>query len=454
MTFHTSSRSFVEYYRCPEEYAKFEVYGSLSEDLGYFRFGADVMCYGRSSMGFRLPRPEGELYDSWLSTRANGEIRVPFEPDEIVSNLRLERYAAECRPDREWKGLNRLVSSAYYTLRPWLGVGIRKHLQRARLSGWQKNVFPHWPVDTTVDDCFGRLLSLAAERAAAPVPFVWFWPDGASSCALLTHDVEASAGYEFCPALMDIDEEFGFRASFQLVPESRYPVSSRFISEIKKRGFEVNVHDLNHDGHLFRDQQIFKARSASIKHYAVEFGAKGFRAGAMYRNPEWLETLGFEYDMSVPNCAHLDPQKGGCCTVMPYFIANTLELPTTVIQDYPLLHFIRRQTIDLWCEQVEMISRKHGLANFIVHPDYILEKAEQKLYRALLAHLKHLQETSDLWVPLPGEVNDWWRARQKMHLVRKDGSWHVEGPQSDRARVAYAEITDGVLTYQLQPVHA
>lgn len=59
--------------------------------------------------------------------------------------------------------------------------------------------------------------------------------------------------------------------------------------------------------------------------YRRQFGAQGFRSGASYRNLKWLDELGFRYDMSVPNVAHLNPQRGGCCTVMPYFIGDTLE---------------------------------------------------------------------------------------------------------------------------------
>jgi hypothetical protein len=34
-----------------------------------------------------------------------------------------------------------------------------------------------------------------------------------------------------------------------------------------------------------------------------------------------MKYLCFAYDMSIPNVAHLDPQRGGCCTIMP-FIAH------------------------------------------------------------------------------------------------------------------------------------
>jgi hypothetical protein len=71
--------------------------------------------------------------------------------------------------------------------------------------------------------------------------------------------------------------------------------------------------------------------------------------------------------------AHLEPQKGGCCTVFPYFIGDVLELPVTTTQDYTLWHILGERSTDLWKAQMDVILQKNGLANFIVHPDYILE---------------------------------------------------------------------------------
>ena len=44
------------------------------------------------------------------------------------------------------------------------------------------------------------------------MPFIWFWPDGANSCAMMTHDVEAEPGRDFCETLMDLDDEHGIKA--------------------------------------------------------------------------------------------------------------------------------------------------------------------------------------------------------------------------------------------------
>jgi len=56
----------------------------------------------------------------------------------------------------------------------------------------------------------------------------------------------------------------------------------------------------------------------------------------------------------------------------------------------------------------------------------------------------------NLWIPLPHEVDEWWRARGRMQLVDDGGTWRVQGPGSDRARMAYARLENGKVTYSLE----
>ena len=245
----------------------------------------------------------------------------------------------------------------------------------ARLCQWLgKIAFPRWPVDTTVERISERVL-LNAMRAMNidEVPFIWFWPDGARSAVVMTHDVEARAGYDFCDKLMAIDDSFGIKASFQVVPEGSYRTTDALFQGIRTRGFEVNIHDLNHDGRLFSSRREFLRRAAKINQYGQSYGAKGFRAGVLYRNLAWYDALDFSYDMSVPNVAHLDPQRGGCCTVMPYFVGDILEIPLTTTQDYMLFHLLGEYSTNLWRAQAEAILKKNGLISFLVHPDYLVE---------------------------------------------------------------------------------
>lgn len=444
-------RRFDDYFKCAPGFADFRKPVEPSGPAGFFRFGPEVVCYGRLSSGRVAKEAEGPLEDALASVRTEETAcYLPFDAEEIVSNLRLERYCAALRPKKQSLAKS-LVRSTYYAVRPLLPVSVRKLLQRAALQGWNQIPFPHWPVDQTVDHVFETmmLLVLRASRANR-IPFVWFWPDGHRACATMTHDIETVAGRDFCNSLMDLNDSFEIKSSFQVVPEDRYAVPKEFLNAIRSRGFEVNVHDLNHDGNLFRERTEFLRRAAKINRYAEEFGAIGYRSGVLYRNLEWYDAFQFAYDMSVPNVGHLDPQPGGCCTTKPYFIGNILEIPVTTTQDYTLFHIFQQYSIDLWKRQIQSIVSQHGMASFIVHPDYVIESRARDVYAALLAHLAQLRQDANLWIALPREVNDWWRLRSQMTLVHRNGEWTVEGVGKERAQIAFARAHEGKVVYEFE----
>ena len=432
-------------YRSPDGFFDFGLSGELSSGSGFFQFGPETTCYGRFRNS-QQAQPSSPQRDVLSGVSFDGtQLILPFDPNEIIDNLRLERYASG-----QFGEYENALKSIYYRLRPLTNRTLRKYIQRLRAANWQKKRFPQWPVDTTVERVCEKLLllSLQANRVAR-IPFIWFWPEGARGCVTMTHDVETAAGRDFCAELLDIDDAFGIKASFQIVPEERYSVTPEFLGQLRDRGFEVCVQDLNHDGRLFDDREEFLRRAALINRYGREYGAKGFRSAVLYRKPEWFVDLEFSYDMSIPNVAHLDPQRGGCCTVMPYFIGNVLELPLTTIQDYTLFHVLNEPSIDLWKLQLATILSKNGLASFIVHPDYITEPETQAVYIDLLTMLTESRKREDLWFALPRDIDDWWRARSQMSLVQDGESWRIVGEGADRAVLAYAKAVDGQLVYEI-----
>jgi hypothetical protein len=435
-----------QYYKCSERHARMAPSGALSEKSGYFRFGEDTL-YGQYCGRQPAASLAEPLCDALQEVHLeNGTVRLPFDVSQVVDSLRGEMYANDWRNGNA----NSVLASLYYFIRPLMPVGVRKHLQKIRLRGWEKIPFPHWPVDRTVDNLLEQVLlfSMRAQNLKQ-IPFIWFWPEQASSCALMTHDVESSLGVDLCPMLMDVNDTYGIKASFQVIPEERYHVTPAFLQSIRSRDFEVVVHDLNHDGHLFRDRKGFVERAARINAYGKQFGATGFRAGVLYRNQLWYDLLDFEYDMSVPNVAHLDPQRGGCCTVMPYFVGKVLEIPVTTTQDYTLFHIMNDYSTTLWERQIELIMEKHGLISVVIHPDYLTSARAKNTYEGLLAHLALLKTRKNLWITMPGEVNTWWRQRSEMTLVEEDGQLRIDGAGSERASIAYATEKEGQLVLSI-----
>ena len=449
-----NENAFAEYFRCPDQFAAalpsaHEAAAKTGEE-GYFRWRGTVL-YGRCSgprpapfAGARIP----ELPDATQGSHDSPSL--PFDLTSVVTNLRQERYQQNSHHYLERIATGNLLHDLYYGVRPALPVSIRRHLQKVRLAGWSRIPFPSWPVDVTVERLMKASIPVALNRLGRrEMPFIWFWPGGAPAAAMVTHDVEQRAGWELSRRVMDVDEEFGIASAFQLIPEMPRAAPDCLFEEIRRRGFEVNLHDLTHDGHLFRDRQHFERCAARINEHARRLGCAGFRSGAMYRRQEWYHLLEFSYDMSVPNVAHLEPQRGGCCTVMPYFVGDLLELPLTTLQDYSLFHILDDYSTSLWREQIELITAHHGLVSVLAHPDYVVDTRALTVYRELLAYLSALRAERQLWIALPAEINRWWRSRSMMRLVHDGAGWRIEGPDSHLARVAFARCEGDSVVFEL-----
>jgi len=442
----------TEYYRLPKDFPSRFLNREATGHAGFFRFGSEVICYGRCETGPTANSASLPLYDALADVQlSDHSVRLPFQHSEVIENLRRECYVRPGDPSQAGLLGSPLVRKAYYSVRELLPVPARRYLQRLYLRGWRELNFPTWPVDFTVDTLHEQLLRLSMKATGIEqAPFIWFWPDGAPSCLVMTHDVETSVGIDFTSSLMDIDDSYGIKSSFQVIPGARYEIPGDYIEKIRGRGFELNVHDLKHDGTLFQDHAQFLSQAAKINEHARAFDSLGFRSGSMYRNQEWFESFAISYDMSVPNAAHLEPQRGGCCTVMPYPIGKILELPLTMTQDYSLFHMLGEYSIDLWKRECDQVVRRNGLISFIVHPDYVVEQRARKVYLDLLGYLSRLRVDCKLWTALPGDVNRWWRNRSQMELVRDGDRWRIEGPDKDRARIAYATSDGDRLVYRLE----
>jgi hypothetical protein len=444
---HTSIHSTVEnHFRTPEGFFDFALLGEPQPRAEFFHFGKDVTGYGRLCNGNSVAAHDATFPDALGGVQFEGSrCLLPFDPAEVASNLRMERYSGEHGLRDPAKDLVRAV---YYALRPLLPVPVRKYAQRRALRGWDRSGFPGWPIDCSVDRLFEKLLALALKaRQLASIPFIWFWPEESPGCIVMTHDVETVAGLKDCDALMDLDESYGILSSFQLIPGGRYHVSASAVAAMRARGFEVNIHDWNHDGLLFRDYERFLDRAAKINRAAALWQVEGFRSAVLYRNPDWYDALQFAYDMSIPSTARLDPQHGGCCTVLPWFIGSILEIPVTTTQDYSLFNILNQHTIELWQQQIAAILENHGMASFIVHPDYIRSPRPRRTYMQLLEHFSRLHAESGVWIALPHQVDRWWRERNQMRMVRNGDAWEIQGPGSERARVAYAYLDGDRIVY-------
>jgi peptidoglycan/xylan/chitin deacetylase (PgdA/CDA1 family) len=268
------------------------------------------------------------------------------------------------------------------------------------------------------------------------------WPGGKKFAVVLTHDVEAKAGLNGCRQLMELEMELGFHSSFNFIPEGGYRVPATLRAELKQNGFEIGVHDLQHDGRLFDSLPRFKRRAIRINRYLQEWNAVGFRSGFMLHNLDWLHQLDIEYDLSTFDTDPFEPQPEGHHTIFPFWVPRRasfgarpsscvtregyVELPYTLPQDSTLFLLLREQAIDIWLRKLDWIAEHGGMALVNIHPDYLRLEGERpsnrkyplKHYRQLLEHLRQRYDGT-FWQPLPRQLANFVNGLELRPIFRR-----------------------------------
>ena len=321
----------------------------------------------------------------------------------------------------------------YYRLRPFIPIPIRQMLQRGRNQGF--DLPDDWFLPSEFVSDF-RDAQAAEPDAVAIHP----WPDGFQMSSVLTHDVETKEGLALVDQLAAIEEQFGFRSSWNIVPYL-YDVDFELIADLKDRGHEVGVHGYNHDGRLFESQRTFRRRTKRINQAITDFGSDGFRAPMVHRNLRWMEALNIDYDSS---CFDIDPfqaMPGGVGGPWPFIAGKFVELPYTLPQDHTLLISLTETSPRIWIEKTKFLRGIAGMSLLITHPDYLDTAQRLDIYREFLEHLAGQQ---DVWHALPREVSAWWRQRDQLRIDGAGDTLRLVGPSADRARmISLSELQPG-----------
>lgn len=267
---------------------------------------------------------------------------------------------------------------------------------------------------------------------AAQPPEGWpGWPNGKQFAFVVTHDVEGTRGLARCMKLAELDKACGIHSSFHFVPEGEYCLPDALRAELEGEGFEVAVHDLHHDGTLYRSSQHFHMQARKINQYVQKWKASGFRAGFMFHNLEWLHDLDVLYDASTFDIDPFEPQPDGVGTIFPFWVPGNdskgyIELPYTLPQDSTLFVLLKETTIDHWKKKLDWIAAHGGMALVIVHPDYMSFDGKPQsseysadLYAQLLKYVTTRYRDS-CWYALPREVAE-FAAQIKPRLPQGPG---------------------------------
>jgi hypothetical protein len=300
--------------------------------------------------------------------------------------------------------------SLYYFVRPAIPQSARFALRCCYALPLKWMIGGSWPIS----------------RASRRVPEGWpGWPNGKSFAFVLSHDVESRRGLERCRAVAEREMRLGFRSSFNFVPEGEYETPAALRSFLTERGFEVGVHDLHHDGTLYRSLETFEHHAGRINHYLKEWNAVGFRSGFMRHNLQWLQKLDVHYDASTFENDPFEPQPDGMYTIFPFRVRREdgsafIELPYTLAQDSTLFLVLRETSNELWKRKLDWVAAHGGMALVIVHPDYMAldgtpgsAEYDAALYEDFLLYARR-RYGSKAWFALPRDVAEYVHRRMPL----------------------------------------
>lgn len=374
-----------------------------------------------------LPDFEEALWQA-ATLRAAPVLNIPALTNGVDSLLAAVLGEGQFGPDH-WS-LSR-PKQLYYLLKPVLPRSFTRLLRQFYHTSRQSSFQLGWPIEDRYVrfqwEVVRHMLDFIGQTS---MNFIHFWPDGHRFAFVLTHDIETAEGQSYVRDIAALEESFGFRSSWNFVPEE-YSIDHDLIFELRERGFEIGIHGLKHDGKLFTSRAHFLRQADRINRYLKEFEAVGFRSPLTHRNPEWMQALNIQYDLSFFDTDPFEPIPGGTMSIWPFIVDRFVELPYTLTQDYTLVRILGETTAQIWLQKLEFIAQHFGMALVNTHPDYLRYADARRVYTEFL---EEVSKRDDYWHALPRDVACWWYERAQTPAptslpgaVQSRAHWNSQG---------------------------
>lgn len=302
-----------------------------------------------------------------------------------------------------------LLARAYFLVKPFVPRSVRWAVRRSRARGIMRQCAATWPIND----------------AAGAKPANWpGWPHGKELAVVFTHDVESRGGLGKVRELAEIEIAYGLRSSFNFIPEGSYDDPAELRKWLEEKGFEIGVHDLNHDGRLYGSREGFRQKAERINRYLASWKAVGFRSGFMLRQLDWIHDLDVVYDASTFDTDPFEPQPEGSQTIFPFHVrpggtdpgSGYVELPYTLPQDSTIFLLLGEETPEIWKRKLDWIAGRGGLALVNIHPDYIDFNGKRTSSHYPAAMIREFLDflcakyRGKFWNPLAKELALWYES--------------------------------------------
>jgi len=290
-----------------------------------------------------------------------------------------------------------------------------------------------------------------------PLVIKWFWPNGARSCFVLTHDIDWLNYSPFHKVVVQglslrqyavtalkgaAGKEFGWNVSTMIKSYRRhnikstvflrtdYPAGAPVLQSVKmfrESGCEIGLHAA-HESHASSralDLEVDAFRTMTgVNPKGLRFHILKFSVPSTW---EILSSCGFEYDATFGYNRRFGFRADVCYPYHPITgkQSRVLELPTCFM-DWTALHRKERgKDITTRLQNLmDMVDRYHGVMVVNFHNTYLNSETFPDVMDAYSWLLE--QAASKCWVTTAEECVSWWKSREETRPTfeeNDDGSW-------------------------------
>lgn len=313
-----------------------------------------------------------KLPENWRSALARS---IP-QSAAIAERFLFQKYL-EDEP-----GPSRMQRETNHRFRNLVPVLMRQRGRTRAAAANLRRDFPNWPCESALLDYWRQWLRGALK--ALHVKDGWhigFWPAGARCSIVLMHDIESHEGFTRIESIAKLEEKYGFRSAWNLAL-AQNQVDWTVVNVLKARGFEFGTFSRK------RTDQIAR----------VDRGSGAYE---------------FDFDSSLADTDPHQVHPGGTCSVFPFFLPDSVELPYTLEPDRTFVRILRRSPLPIWALKARWIAAVGGMILARTDPGCIGTESYLPVYERLLDNLNRIDRA---WRALPSEAAAWWRRRDALTL--------------------------------------
>ncbi|MFC1555294.1 polysaccharide deacetylase family protein [candidate division KSB1 bacterium] len=350
------------------------------------------------------------LFENYFGIKLENIDNVTENTLNLIDYILFEKYLPDTVPI-----FSRIPFFHPYIIPARIRMAVLKKTIVDKKADPDSNDFPNAYFDFSVD-C---LLNYLKDKYAKNIPTVPFWPENKEYVITLSHDVDSDFIFRnrtVLDSFLDIEEKNGFRSAWYFL-SNRYKIDRKIIGELIERGHEIGFHGDTHDYRLpYLKEKKMRRRLDKCKSFLNTYKVCGGRSPNFLRTPLYLQVLQdyLEYDTSFHDSTRdgLTGFNEGCCTCLPFFINNLLEIPTTIPEEFLLLmrNLKPDDVVKLQLKKAHAVKKINGIAHVLTHPEPFISANDTAL-SVYDDFLKNFRSSDEVWKALPMDINSHWRKR-------------------------------------------